>query len=39
MRLVLMVIAIFYQARLEKKAEKGTLTKEEWKAYNGPSCF
>ena len=39
MRLVLTVIAIFYQAHLEKKAERGTLTKEEWKAYNGPSCF
>lgn len=39
MRLIFTLIAIFYQEHLERKAERGTLTKEEWKVYNGPSCF
>lgn len=39
MRLILTVIAIFYKAHLQKKAERGTLTKEEWKVYNGPFFF
>lgn len=29
----------FYQRHLQRKADKGNLTKDEWKVYKGPSIF
>ncbi|MCF0228632.1 MAG: hypothetical protein HUJ76_02915 [Parasporobacterium sp.] len=37
--IIVFALGKIYQWKLAKKARKGTLTKEEWKDYNGPSDF